>query len=150
MFRSPFRFFHGTLVLTASILVILLVCSHAPTAQAISNHQMKRSISKPVNLSKPLPCMRKLTPIWLHQPGCEPRRTMIPYCTGAGHSFDRNSPNNVSLRERRCSCCASTRNKATRRNLNFVCGGRNETRSVFFQKISTCGFVDCDYLLNKL
>lgn len=146
MFRSPCRSTHGTLALAASIIVIFLVCSYSP-AQAKDSKRLLRPVFKQANLSN-LPCLRKLTPIVLHQPGCEPRITMIPYCTGAGPSFDRNLLK-APFKERSCGCCASTEHKVTRRKLTFVCGGRNETRSVFFQKIVSCGLVDCDFLLDN-
>ena len=145
MSRSPCRSAHGTFTLIVSILVFLLACSYAPT-QASNSKPPFRPVVKPANLSNP--CMRKLTPIVLHQSGCEPRRTKIPYCTGVGPSFDRNLVR-PPFKERSCSCCASTEHKATRRKLTFVCGGRNETRSVYFQKISSCGLVDCNFLLTN-
>ena len=116
-------------------MIIILICT-ALTQQVLARHRR----IKP-NPGKQL-CEKKSTPIQLNVEGCEPRVTHIPTCTGVGYSYTRPTQDPPFI-EGDCLCCASTRNKVTRRRLTLLCGGKNVTHAFFFQKIFECGHVAC-------
>lgn len=123
-----------------TIIVTLLVFS-VFTQHVVARHILRKK-------KDPNWCVRKFTPMLLHiKEGCEPRLMNFPYCSGVGFSYSR-STFTAPLRKERCTCCASISHKVTKRTLTFVCGGRNETHSVFFQKISDCGLVECSTLID--
>lgn len=134
------------LLQAALVSTILLSYPHMDEASVTATLSPPRTLRP--SLRDPNPqnwCWRRHTKMLLHLDGCEPRETLIPYCTGVGVSFTTPKITPGPRGKQVCiSCCASERHRVVRRRYQFVCGGRNETRAVFFQLIEKCGFVDCN------
>ena len=96
---------------------VLVLCIKCPTAETMRNGE----------------CAKKLAPVTVEWPGCEPTSIRVPECLGTCESNDMQSP----------TCCKPDSSKTSGRLVTFICNGERQSHTIYFQKIESCACLPC-------